>query len=305
MKRRTGTAQGVLYTSGAALLYGALPLFAAVAYGAGGNAETLNFYKSAWALPVLAVALLCRRQTLRLPRRTALWLLAAGVLGKGVTSLLLYSSYRYVSAGVATTLHFLYPLFAVLFGRFLLGVRVPRYKWAVLLAATAAVGLVAADGGRGEAAGVLFAVASAVVYAGYILMVERRGVAQVPPLVFAFYLAVSGAAFSLVYGLATGTLVHGLPLEAHGAMAAAAVATSIAGAALLQQGIRRLGAAMAAFFSLLEPVGSCVLGAIFLDERLTGRAAAGIGLILLALTAMLYLDGRAARKEVENRGKTA
>ena len=62
-------AKGILLTSLSALLYGTLPVFAGFAYAAGSNAETFNFYKSVWALPVLAVLLIAGKRSLRLPWR--------------------------------------------------------------------------------------------------------------------------------------------------------------------------------------------------------------------------------------------
>ena len=79
--------------------------------------------------------------------------------------------------------------------------------------------------------------------------------------------------------------------------AAAAVGTSVFGAAFFQQGIRLLGGATAAFFSLLEPAGSCVLGALFLSEKIGGRTAAGILLILAAVAAMIWMDFRRAQDD--------
>lgn len=295
MKIRSKGAEGVLLTSLSALLYGTLPVFAGFAYAAGSNAETFNFYKSVWALPVLAILLAARKQSLLLPWRMALWAAAAGVLGKGITSLLLYSSYNYVSSGVATTLHFMYPLFAALLGRIVFHTRLPGYKWATLLAATAAVCLFIdpADGRKGMI-GVLCAVASGAVYAAYILVVDKSGASAVDPMVFAFYLAASGAIFSLIYGVGTGTLHFFPSAEAHLYTAGAAVCTSVLGAAFFQQGIRLLGGASAAFFSLLEPVASCVFGAVFLSERVGWRAAAGILLILASVMVMIWLDARRA-----------
>lgn len=302
MNTRLRGASGVLFTCGAALLYGSLPVYANFAYDAGANAETFNLYKSVWALPVLAVILLVGKKRVLLPRPQLAAALLAGVLGKGVTSLLLYTSYNYIDGGIATTLHFMYPLFSVLLARFVLRERVALYRWVLLAVATVGVFLFVdpATGGA-QAAGVICAVASGAVYAIYILLVEHSGLSGLDPMVFSFYLALSGTAFSFVYGAATHTLVFALPANAHLYMAVAAIATSIAGAALFQQGIRLLGGASAAFFSLLEPVGSCVFGAIFLSEQMGLRTAAGVMIILGALVVMVFCDQHAQEREASRK----
>ena len=297
MKDRLRSARGMLCTCGAALLYGSLPVYANFAYAAGANAETFNLHKSAFALPVLAVVLLIRRKRILLPRTQLLFAVLAGVLGKGITSLLLYTSYNYVDGGVATTLHFMYPLFSVLLVRFVFHTRVPVYRWLVLALATGGVALfVDPAAGGGQLVGVICAVASGAVYAVYILLVDKSGLSALDPMVFAFYLALSGSVFSALYGAATGTLLFSLPARAYLYMAMAAVMTSVAAAALFQQGIRLLGGASAAFFSLLEPVGSCVFGALFLSEQMGIRSAAGVAVILSALVLMTFFDQRGETK---------
>lgn len=291
MKNRSKAATGMLLTTLSALLYGTLPVFANLSYAAGCNAETLNFYKSAWAIPVLAVLVLLRRKKVRLPRRLALWAVFAGMLGKGVTSLFLFLSYNYISGGVATTLHFMYPLFAALIGWICFHERLPAYKWMMLLVSTLSVSLfVDAGGNAGSLPGIFYALASALVYAVFITVIDKSGIAQLDPFVFALYLACSGAAFSLVFGACTGKLHLDISLSANFYAACAAVMTSALAIACFQRGIRLLGGANAAFFSMLEPVGSCVLGYVFLRESISARAALGIALILGAEVAMIWLD---------------
>ena len=111
-------------------------------------------------------------------------------------------------------------------------------------------------------------------------------------MVFAFDLAVSGSVFSLIYAACVGELRMDLTIQGHAYMAVAAVTTSIVAAACFQQGIRKLGGSTAAFFSLFEPIGSCVLGAVFLDEKMELRIVLGIAVILLALVGMICLDCR-------------
>lgn len=293
MSYRSRAASGILYTSVSALIYGALPILTNLSYAAGGNAETFNFFKSAWAVPILSIILILQKKSIRLPGRIALWAIVAGILGKGITSLLLYLSYNYVTSGVATTLHFMYPLFAALIGKIVFKNRLPAYKWAALTAATLSVSLlVDLGGGVSSLVGIGYALASAVVYAAYIQVVDKSGVCDVDPMVFAFYLAVSGSVFSLIYGACVGELRMDLTIQGHAYMAVAAVTTSIVAAACFQQGIRRLGGSTAAFFSLFEPIGSCVLGAVFLDEKMELRIVLGIAVILLALVGMICLDCR-------------
>ena len=290
---------GILFTITSALIYGLLPVLTNLSYAAGSNAETFNLFKSVWAIPILGLLLLVQKKSIVLPRRFTFWMILAGLMAKGITSLLLYSSYNYIPGGMATTLHFLYPLFAALLGRVFLKKRLPGYKWAALLIASLSVSLLVdlTDGFVGVL-GIICAAASGLVYAAYILLVEESGISEVDPLVFAFYLAVSGAIFSLIYGLGTDTLRMDLGVTAHVYMALAAITTSVIAAACFQQGIRRLGGAMAAFFSLFEPMSSCIFGVLFLQEHMNLRSVTGICIILAAVIFMVFCDYRR-----QNRGR--
>lgn len=293
MNTRSKHLSGVLATMLSALLYSTLPVLSNLSYEAGNNAETFNFYKSAWAIPFLLLIVIARKQSVFLPFRMTCFVFLAGILGKGVASLFLFLSYNYIPGGIATTLHFMYPLFAALLGWIFFRMKLPAYKWLALLTATASVALfVDTKAGMGSMTGVVCAVASGVVYALYILTVDKSGISGLDPFVFALYLSVSGAVFSLAYGMATGTMIHNLPVMANVYAAAAAVVTSVIAAACFQLGIRYLGGTSAAFFSLLEPVCSCILGAVFLKESIGIRVIVGILLILGSEVVMIFLDNK-------------
>ena len=297
MDDRSTRISGTLYTSASALIYGMLPVLTNLSYREGSNAETFNFFKSAWAIPILAILLCIRKKSIFLSRKLLISSVVAGVLGKGITSLFLYSSYNYIPSGRATTLHFMYPLFAALLGRIVLRKSLPGYKWATLILATLSVALLVDLGdGSGNLTGIACALASGVVYAVYIMVVDQTGISRIDPMVFAFYLAVSGSAFSLVYGTATGAFHLNVPLKSHIYMALAAITTSIVASACFQQGIRRLGGTTAAFFSLLEPVSSCIFGVVFLHELMGRRSVTGVCMILISVVIMVCLDHRSAKR---------
>jgi drug/metabolite transporter (DMT)-like permease len=59
--------------------------------------------------------------------------------------------------------------------------------------------------------------------------------------------------------------------------------TAIVGCVLFQAGVRRVGDANAAIFSLLEPLTSIVFGVILLHDAFSLQKGLGCGLILLGL----------------------
>jgi drug/metabolite transporter (DMT)-like permease len=72
------------------------------------------------------------------------------------------------------------------------------------------------------------------------------------------------------------------------------VFNNVIGFALQQQGVKYMGAAMAALFSLFEPIFSCVFGAVFLQQAMGIKSVFGIVMILMCLVAIVALDHRRA-----------
>ena len=102
--------KGMVFTVASALLFGVTPVLASLTYEMGSNANTLTFYRNLLVVPVAAVIMLIKKISFRLTGRELALLLAVGVLFRATTTFMLYESYQYVGIGVATTLHFLYPV---------------------------------------------------------------------------------------------------------------------------------------------------------------------------------------------------
>ena len=70
------------------------------------------------------------------------------------------------------------------------------------------------------------------------------------------------------------------------------ICTSFFAFALLQLGIRELGATTAAIFCLLEPITSVISGWLLLEEKMTVIKACGCFLVLGAVAAALSDNGK-------------
>lgn len=126
---KNAKAKGILFTALSALLFGVTPALAALSYRMGSTPETLTFYRNLLVLPVLAVIMGLRRIPFRVPWRILGTIVLVGVLGRGITTLMLYSSYTYIGVGTATTLHFLFPVFVALICRVFYRERIGGAVW--------------------------------------------------------------------------------------------------------------------------------------------------------------------------------
>ena len=89
--------------------FGMIPLFALPVIRGGMGVDSVMFYRFALSSAVVGAYLLLRRADLRVTLREFGVLFGLGAL-YAFTSLLLTIAYLYIPSGVATTIHFLYPL---------------------------------------------------------------------------------------------------------------------------------------------------------------------------------------------------
>ena len=287
--------KGVGMTGLAGIIFGAFPIFTSLFVLYGGNVDTFNLYGFLLTVVILAVYMLFTHRSFAIPKKAVLPILLAGIANV-VTRILLTYSYQYLDVGIATTLHFLYPLFAAVFGALFFREKMPVYKWIAFVVASASVSLFTSGfSGGGQFSGILLAVGSAVCFAGYMLITEKADLIKLDPIVFVFYVSVVSSVGALAMGFAGGTVFAPVPVKALIVLVLCAIFNNVIGFAAQQQGVKHMGAAMAALFSLLEPVSSCIFGVVFLQETMGISSIFGIVIILLSLAAIVILDNKKAK----------
>ena len=280
LKPRTKQLTGYAGVLTSAVIFGFTPVLAALSYKGGNNGVNMAFLRATLPLPVLYA--LAHRH----PKPDAAQRRLGAVLGLLLfgCALLLYSSYAYIPVGLAMTLHFLYPLYVVL------------YEWLVQLRSPGALrlaGLVLGLSGSmlflqpGEGAlhpaGLLLALLSGVCYAGYIVVLSRESQRPMPLYRLMFEVSRSGAVLCLVAGLLLGRLTLRLTPQAWICAVLVALLAAVVACVLFQAGVRIVGKANAAIFSLLEPITSIVFSVLLLGDALSPAKLTGCALILAGL----------------------
>ena len=284
--------KGIGMTSGAGIIFGAFPIFTTLFVRFGGDVDTFNLYGFVLTVVFLAFFMLATKRSFRLPKQAVLFVILAGLMNV-ITRILLTYSYEYLDVGIATTIHFLYPLFAALLGTLFFRERMPAYKWIAFIVASASVSLFATGfQSGGQLIGIVLAVSSAVCFALYMMITERAGLSDMDPVVFVFYVSLVSAVGCVGMGAVNGTLVAAIPMKALVVLLLCAIFNNVVGFPLQQQGVKYMGAAMTALFSLFEPVFSCIFGVAFLQQAMGIRPVTGIVIILLCLVAIVALDNR-------------
>lgn len=284
--------RGIILLIAASVFFGIMPIWVKLAYATGLTAFDVTFLRSGLAAAMLGLYICLRHGSLRVERQQLGPLLLSGGPGYTGTILTLYLSYNYVSSGVATSLHYLYPVLVMLAAFFLYREKLPYLKWMALLASLAGIFMIANVGGaRFSFTGVALAAASAFFFAFYVLSINHPQLKKMNSLVLAFYVCLIAAGASLVLVLVQG---KPFPLTLKGLYYTILVSFFCTVLALIFfiKGVQITGPANASILSTLEPVVSLIAGIILLHEPLTLYTSAGCSLIIAAVIMIGWSDLR-------------
>jgi putative membrane protein len=278
----------------AAVCYGFIPLFTkelqAPAVGLPLSSSTILFYRFGIASLILAAIMFVRRESFRITYAEFVRLVQLAFLSNGA-ALFLISGYRYCSSsGVATTLHFTYPILTALIMMIFFRERSRFSTWMAIGLSIAGVALLSGVGGGVQWLGIVLEIISALCFALYLIRVNRSRVSQMPVVKLTFYVMAFGA---LIFAAFIAYERADFDISAHYALIPSAsgwlnlcllsvICTVVTNLALVYA-TQNVGPTVASILGVLEPLTALVLGILFLGEELTPSMAAGIGLILPAV----------------------
>lgn len=277
------------------ITYGLNPLFAKPLMNAGASTEAILLFRYGIAVILLGAYLLLKKENFRITLKQAGVLLSLGLLYTA-SSTFLFEAYKYIASGLATTLVFLFPAMVAIIMVFLKVV--PSWPVWLSIAATFA-GVMIMTGGAGaekvNPLGVWFSIASAFVYALFIVIINRsKVISSIPNSLLTFYALLTGTFFFIGRCLFSGAdLTAGLD----GGMAwcnliGLAVLPTIVSTASLAVATRNIGATKASVLGVFEPITAILVGTMVFGEALTPNIIAGILISIVAVTFMIMLTKR-------------
>lgn len=284
-------AAGYIQVILSAVLFGLMPFFAKNIYVMGGNSVNLCFQRFAFSIPFLyLIARYGRKASLRVTKKQLLQMLILS-LGLGGTPLLLFSSYNYISSGMTTTLHFVYPVLVVVSSAVFFKEKLTKEKLFCCFLCVCGILCFYTPGEQGSMMGAALAIGSGVTYTFYMLFYSHSGLSRLDNYVLTFYLSCFSAGMLLFFALATGSLVFYTQPLAWVMSLFFAFMVAVLATIFCQNGIRVIGPENAALLSTVEPLTSVVIGCLVFAEPMSLRIVVGIVCILSSVL-FLTLAGR-------------
>ena len=287
---------GTIMVLASATCFGSLAILAKYAYAAGlGTEQALAFRFVLAAVGMVALTYLLGQNLLRLQRSRLLILFAMGFAGYCLQSYTYFLALRSLPASLVVLIAYIYPSLVVAAGWLFLRRAVSAQHLVALAASFVGLVLLVGGGARFELSWALvLAVASPVIYTGYILVGER--VMDSVPALPASAVIISGAGLAFALLAAIDHQLTFPPTAAGWAVAIGlAVVPTMLAISLFLAGLPRVGAARAALLSTWEPVVTVGLAVLLLGERMSPIQALG-GILVLA--AVIVVQGAQTWKPV-------
>lgn len=292
--------KGLVMVMLAAILYGLMPMLAKFSYLEGVNVISVLFYRYFLAFIMLSIFLIIKKKKMAINRKQIVPLLVASLVGTVFTTYSLFISYDYISSGLASTLHFVYPSVTCLLALIIYKEHLDKMKLWALLLSVVGIALLSINGDvELNVTGIFWALLSGVFYAIYIICAANKELKKLSPFVVAFYIFLSSSLFFLIWGSITHELTLFINLKAIFYISNLSFWGTFISVVLFFIGVQQIGPSKAAVLSTFEPMTGVVLGLIVFHEQMNTNMFIGSFLVLVSVFLISSDSLRLRRKKVK------
>lgn len=277
------------------ITYGLNPLFGIPLMNNGASTESILFFRYGIAVLILGSLLLLDKQSFKISGKQAGILLVLGLLYTS-SSIFLFEAYKYIPSGLATTLIFLYPVLVALIMVFLRVI--PSWQvWLAIVATFVGVIIMTQSDSTQEInfIGVLLSLGSALVYALFIVIINRsKTISSISNSLLTFYtLSVGAIIFFSQIALSDTSITTGIENKTDWLnLVGLALLPTIVSTATLAISTRNIGATKASVLGVFEPITAILVGTLVFGEALTNNIIIGILIAMVAVTFMIITTKR-------------
>lgn len=279
---------GFLYGLLSSASFGLIPLFVIPCMNQGMNFLSVLTYRFLLATLCLALLLVAKKESFRI-KITDLPVLALLAVFYLASALFLFWGYKFMASGIATTIHFMYPVLTTVIMMAFFHEKKSLWRIsAILLAVTGVYSLSSTEGsGSLSLTGILIVLLSALGYALYLVAVGAFKSKSIQGLKLTFYVFLIGSLF-LTCGVSLLGDLQSIPsIEAGYNLLLLAIIPTIISNLSLIAAIKRIGSTITSVLGAMEPVTAVAVGILVFGEPFTVSIAIGIGLIISAVTIII------------------
>lgn len=287
---------GLFYAIISSATFGLIPLFTVPSINSGVAVNTVVFARFFISFVAMGIVMLLKGKSFKISKndyKTLCWL----SFFYASTSILLTLSYLYIPSGMATTIHFLYPVLVTL-------IMILLFKesgnWIVYTAIFLAVMGVAFlghsdTGGSINTIGLTLALITVCTYATYIVGVRKSKVHEMDSFKMTFYILMNCAIIFFINVLVQDGGFSPIPdTETALNLVMLALISTLVSDLTLIVAVQKVGPTTTAILGCMEPLTAVSIGVYFLGE--TCNMLQIIGIIVILFAVILTIIGTQLRR---------
>lgn len=288
--------KGELLVFLSAMGFATMGVLGKMAYSYGLNTTTLLFLRFFIAAIILFLVSHILKRPLMLKIKDGLIAFGFGFIGYNLVSFCYFYSLNFIPASLTAVIFFTYPIFVTLFSFVFFKEKLtPNKILSLVLGSVGILSIVSPGKAQIDYRGIIFSLLGGILYAFYVLGLSLPRVKKIDSVKMSFYTNIFAALGMGIAAIVSNTFIYPINIFALSYAALIGIfATSVAMLALFA-GVKRIGAVKGSIIANMEIVIACILGAVFLNEKMGIYQLMGAVLIITSAI-MVSLPSKALKK---------
>lgn len=284
MRDMRGFANGII----SSVSFGLIPLFTIPVINAGMGMNSILVYRFSLACLMLGLILAAMKQSFSIKRSDLPALIGLAVL-YDASALFLLWGYQYMGSGIATTLHFMYPVITTVIMMLFFGEKRSLPRLIAIILAIGGVVLLSFNMSTGHVniSGVAIVLISALAYALYLVFVNRSHVSSMKGPKLTFYVFLFGSLMFIMNAQVKGGVQPVPDLHSGFNLLLLALVPTIVSNLALVQAVKRIGSTLTSVLGAMEPVTAVAVGITVFGEPFTHTVLIGVVMIIASVSIII------------------
>ncbi len=290
--------RGTICGIAGAAFYGCNPLGALGLYELGINSHTVLFFRFLLASLILMGVMLIKRESFSLKRKEMPIVFILGIIFC-LTSLLMFISFHYIDAGIASTLIFVYPVMVAIIMALFFKEKITLLTTGSIILSLAGIALLyqGDSGNILNTTGVVLVMFAAFFNALYIIIINKTEI-DISALKMTFYVSVISIFMVYAHSLIDQNQeIQWLTTPAMWGYALfMGLVPTVLALVLMTVAIRDIGSTPTAVMGALEPVSAVMIGVLMFGEAFTIQILLGILLIIASVLVIIFAKNQKEKR---------
>lgn len=252
------------------------------------NSDVILAYRYIFAALIYMFYILFRHIDIRVSFRAFIEIFLVSIIFMAPTAYTFMLSFNYIPTGVATSVSYVYPVLVAIFMALFFKKKLLMTVKIGIVLSVIGVTCVSWMHGKIHIQGILLALASAVAYAGYFVVLNRQRLKELNPQVLTFYFLVLGGFGFVILAAVNGRMEWVANTKFYFNVSMLAILSTILSSVLLIKAIDAIGPVITSVVGTLEPLTAVFIGVMHFGEVLDVLNYVGFLLIFISVVLVIF-----------------